>query len=43
MKETPAEPEREETEEQRADRKREELKRQLEAKSKAPVKKKRRF
>ncbi|OKO90839.1 hypothetical protein PENSUB_13140 [Penicillium subrubescens] len=33
----------EETEAQRADRKREELKRQLEAKSKAPAKKKRRF
>ncbi|KAJ5698877.1 hypothetical protein N7462_000882 [Penicillium macrosclerotiorum] len=33
----------EETEAQRADRRREELKRQLEAKSKAPVKKKRRF
>ncbi|KAL4808928.1 XRCC4-like factor-domain-containing protein [Aspergillus unguis] len=41
--ETPAKPEREETEEEKADRKREELKRQLEAKSKAPVKKKRRF
>ncbi|KAJ5774290.1 DNA double-strand break repair and VJ recombination XRCC4 N-terminal [Penicillium paradoxum] len=37
---SPAEPE---TEEQRADRKREELKRSLEAKSKAPAKKKRRF
>ncbi|KAJ5748552.1 uncharacterized protein N7511_010248 [Penicillium nucicola] len=36
----PAEPE---TEDQRASRKREELKRQLEAKSKAPAKKKRRF
>ncbi|KAJ5834711.1 hypothetical protein N7447_000737 [Penicillium robsamsonii] len=36
----PAEPE---TEDQRADRKREELKRSLEAKGKAPVKKKRRF
>jgi hypothetical protein len=32
-----------ETEEQRADRRREELKRSLEAKSKAPAKKKRRF
>jgi hypothetical protein len=32
-----------ETEDQRADRKREELKRSLEAKSKAPAKKKRRF
>ncbi|OJJ03575.1 hypothetical protein ASPVEDRAFT_133928 [Aspergillus versicolor CBS 583.65] len=42
-KETPIEPEREETEEEKADRKREELKRQLEAKSKAPAKKKRRF
>ncbi|KAL3436439.1 XRCC4-like factor-domain-containing protein [Aspergillus tetrazonus] len=40
---TPAKPEREETEEEKADRKREELKRQLEAKSKAPAKKKRRF
>ncbi|KAL6236580.1 XRCC4-like factor-domain-containing protein [Aspergillus navahoensis] len=40
---TPAEPEREETEEEKADRKREELKRQLEAKSKVPAKKKRRF
>lgn len=36
----PAEPE---TEDQRADRKREELKRSLEAKGKAPAKKKRRF
>ncbi|KAL4763960.1 uncharacterized protein BDW70DRAFT_171971 [Aspergillus foveolatus] len=40
---TPAKPEREETEEEKAYRKREELKRQLEAKSKAPAKKKRRF
>ncbi|EAW11479.1 uncharacterized protein ACLA_091770 [Aspergillus clavatus NRRL 1] len=39
----PPEPPREETEHERADRKREELKRQLEAKSKAPAKKKRRF
>ncbi|RAL07518.1 uncharacterized protein BO97DRAFT_378376 [Aspergillus homomorphus CBS 101889] len=37
------EPEIEETEQQRADRKREELKRQLEAKAKAPAKKKRKF
>ncbi|CAG8203211.1 unnamed protein product [Penicillium nalgiovense] len=37
---SPAEPE---TEDQRADRKREELKRSIEAKSKAPAKKKRRF
>ncbi|KAL4791967.1 XRCC4-like factor-domain-containing protein [Aspergillus venezuelensis] len=40
---TPAEPERELTEEEKANRKREELKRQLAAKSKAPAKKKRRF
>ncbi|KAL2801365.1 XRCC4-like factor-domain-containing protein [Aspergillus keveii] len=39
----PPEPEHEETEQERADRKREELKRQLEAKSKTPAKKKRRF
>ncbi|RDW57557.1 uncharacterized protein DSM5745_11452 [Aspergillus mulundensis] len=42
-RETPMEPAREETEEEKANRKREELKRQLEAKSKAPAKKKRRF
>lgn len=36
-------PEKEETEEQKVDRKREELKRQLEAKNKAPVKKRRKF
>lgn len=41
-KEEPEELRREETEE-KADRKREELKRQLEARSKAPAKKKRRF
>ncbi|KAL5003818.1 XRCC4-like factor-domain-containing protein [Aspergillus recurvatus] len=40
---SPAEPEREETEEEKADRKREELKKQLEAKSKVPARKKRRF
>ncbi|KAL4955857.1 XRCC4-like factor-domain-containing protein [Aspergillus filifer] len=40
---TSPEPERELTEEEKADRKREELKRQLAAKSKAPAKKKRRF
>jgi hypothetical protein len=40
---TAAKPEREQTEEEKADRKREELKRQLEAKSKAPAKRKRRF
>ncbi|EPS30306.1 hypothetical protein PDE_05257 [Penicillium oxalicum 114-2] len=39
----PAKPEMEETEDQKAARKREGLKRQLEAKSKAPVKKTRRF
>ncbi|KAL4906587.1 XRCC4-like factor-domain-containing protein [Aspergillus multicolor] len=42
-RETPVGPSREETEEEKANRKREELKRQLEAKSKAPAKKKRRF
>ncbi|KAL4962287.1 uncharacterized protein BDV14DRAFT_109202 [Aspergillus stella-maris] len=40
---TPPEPERDLTEEEKANRKREELKRQLAAKSKAPAKKKRRF
>ncbi|RHZ68107.1 uncharacterized protein CDV56_102460 [Aspergillus thermomutatus] len=40
---SPVKPPQQETEQERADRKREELKRQLEAKSKAPVKKKRRF
>ncbi|KAF5859261.1 hypothetical protein ETB97_003115 [Aspergillus alliaceus] len=39
----PEQPKREETDQERADRKREELKRQLEAKSKAPVRKKRKF
>ncbi|KAL4780753.1 XRCC4-like factor-domain-containing protein [Aspergillus varians] len=42
-REKTTEPERGETEEKKADRKREELKRQLEAKSKVPAKKKRRF
>ncbi|GIJ99252.1 hypothetical protein Aspvir_001382 [Aspergillus viridinutans] len=40
---SPVKPPPQETEQERADRKREELKRQLEAKSKAPAKKKRRF
>lgn len=39
----PEQPKREETPQEKADRKRAELKRQLEAKSKAPVKKKRKF
>ncbi|KAL4890790.1 XRCC4-like factor-domain-containing protein [Aspergillus ambiguus] len=39
----PEEPKTEETEQERADRRREELKRQLEAKAKAPAKKKRKF
>ncbi|KAF7170477.1 hypothetical protein CNMCM6106_005149 [Aspergillus hiratsukae] len=40
---SPVKPPQQETEQERADRKRDELKRELEAKSKAPVKKKRRF
>ncbi|KAF7162127.1 hypothetical protein CNMCM5623_007572 [Aspergillus felis] len=40
---SPVKPPPQETEQERADRKREELKRELEAKSKAPAKKKRRF
>lgn len=40
---SPVKPPPQETEQERADRKREELKRQLEAKSRAPAKKKRRF